>query len=83
MSMTTRDVLIARGEAIKQRRIASGMTQAQLAESVGCATQTISNIETGRVDTSTDTLVMISVSLGCTYYALSGENVADTMLDDL
>ncbi|HEX4355365.1 MAG TPA: helix-turn-helix transcriptional regulator, partial [Polyangiales bacterium] len=49
----TRDATADRniGAAVRRFRLSAGMTQAQLADAAGVATETLSRIETGRMTT--------------------------------
>lgn len=51
----------ARVQTLRRQR---GMTQEQLAEAIGKSTDTVSNIETGRLSTRIDTALRIAQSLG-------------------
>lgn len=51
---------------ITAARLAAGMTQAQLAASVGCAQKDISRWENGSRNPKTDSLQKIAQVLGCT-----------------
>ena len=51
---------------IATARIAAGLTQAQLAASVGCAQKDISRWENGSRNPKTDSLQKIAKVLGCT-----------------
>ena len=54
------------GKAIKKRRAAVGMSQAELADRAGVTQATISIIESGkRANPSWDTIVGIARALGC------------------
>lgn len=54
------------GRRIKELRIESGMTQQQLAQKIGVATNTISQYEKGLSKTSIDVIVNLAAVLGTT-----------------
>lgn len=57
--------LLTKQTGIQAVRKAAGMTQAQLADKIGCSQEHISRWETGAVTPSADTLKQISEALGC------------------
>ncbi len=65
------------GNLIKKHRIAAGLTQVDLAEHVGAAQPTISNLESGRIPPSLALLSLLAIVLGITPQAL-GEAVLAT-----
>ena len=52
------------GQALRERRTASGVTMRQLADRVGVSTSLVSQIETGKVNPSVGTLVSLVTALG-------------------
>lgn len=58
--------MIEIGRRIKELRIESGMTQQQLAQKIGVATNTISQYEKGLSKTSIDVIVNLAAVLGTT-----------------
>lgn len=52
------------GDKLKEARRAAGMTQAQLAERIGCLQKDISRYESGR-EPGALTLKKIAIALGC------------------
>jgi molybdate-binding protein/DNA-binding XRE family transcriptional regulator len=63
---TAAEPAIGRSAAIRARRIASGLAQAQLAERVGISRQSLVAIEAGRVSPSVDVALALSAALGAT-----------------
>jgi len=51
---------------LRDRRLAAGMNQTELAEAAGCQQSTISQIETGTRRGGVDLLAAIARVLGCT-----------------
>lgn len=58
--------MIEIGRRIKELRIESGMTQQQLAQKIGVATNTVSQYEKGLSKTSIDVIVNLAAVLGTT-----------------
>lgn len=52
------------GQRIRQLRLKKGMTQAQLAEAVGCSNNYLSHIETAQCKLSLSMLLRLSYALG-------------------
>lgn len=52
-------------DKIKQYRIAAGLTQAEMAQSLEASQNTISQYETGKRTPTIKNLIKISVLLGC------------------
>ena len=62
------------GPRVAERRRAAGFTQAELAYRAGLHPQTISDIERGKADNPTlSMLTALSLALGCTIADLLGE----------
>ena len=59
-----------RKTGIREMRKAAGMTQAQLADKMGCSQEHISRWETGAVIPGADTIKQIADALGCSMDAL-------------
>lgn len=53
------------GEKLKAARLATGMTQAQLAEKIGCLSKDVSRWENGHVEPGVMTAKKIAQVLGC------------------
>ena len=53
------------GEKLKAARIAAGLSQAQLAEAVGCLQKDISRYESGKHEPRALTLKKMAQALGC------------------
>ncbi len=60
------------GERIKELRIERGLSQKQLADKIGVATNTISQYENGKSKTSIDVLANLAVELDTTAGFLLG-----------
>lgn len=66
-------------ERIRRLRLAKAVSQAEFAAALGVSTGTVSKIETGRSDVTSDQLETIAVSLGCTTtFLLRDEEVLPT-----
>ena len=64
-AMSGEPPLRAKQHGIEDMRRAAGMTQAQLADKIGCSQEHISRWETGTVTPGADTLKRIAEALGC------------------
>ncbi len=64
--------IVELGEKIKELRIGCGLTQKQLADKIGVATNTVSQYESGKYKTSIDVLVNLAVELDTTTDYLLG-----------
>lgn len=53
------------GDLIRSRRIASGMTQVQLAELIGCTQKDVSRWENGEREPGVSSLKKLAAALGC------------------
>ena len=53
------------GEKLKQARQAAGMTQAQLAEAIGCKQKDVSRWEAGLIEPGVLTVKKMAQALGC------------------
>ena len=60
------------GTRLKQERQKAGLTQAELAKKLGSAPSTVANIEQGRVDAPTSTLIRLCKALNCSADKLLG-----------
>lgn len=60
------------GRAVRQVRVAAGLTQAELAERAGLAFETISRVESGREPPSLRTAISLSDALGVSVDAVVG-----------
>ena len=64
--------IIALGERIKELRTERGLSQKQLADKIGVATNTVSQYESGKSKTSIDVLANLAVELDTTTDFLLG-----------
>lgn len=72
------------GARIKERRLAAGFTQEQLAEAVGVDRSTIGRIEIGINGCSVDMFVQISIALNTSLdYLILGKTSADRLKQQL
>lgn len=53
------------GEAVRQRRLAAGVTQAALADAIDVTFQQLQKYENGQTRMATSRLIRISRALGC------------------
>ena len=53
------------GEKLKQARQRAGMTQAQLAEAIGCKQKDVSRWEAGQIEPGVLTVKKMAQALGC------------------
>lgn len=53
------------GEKLKAARLAAGMTQAQLADALGCKVKDISRWENGHVEPGVLTVKRMAQAIGC------------------
>jgi transcriptional regulator with XRE-family HTH domain len=60
------------GRAVRQLRVAAGLTQAELAERAGLAFETVSRVEGGREPPSLRTAISLSDALGVSLDAVVG-----------
>lgn len=63
------------GRRVKAMRVLRGVTQAQLAEKTGMSTQTLSNLELGKVNCRLDTLRAVETALECTLILVPNEDL--------
>ncbi len=63
---------MTKGERIKERRSAKGMTQKAVAEAIGVAPNTVQRFEYGTVSPSVDTYIALATCLDCSLDYLVG-----------
>lgn len=64
-SVLARPVVIYFGKRVRERRIAAGLTQRQLAERARMKNHTVSLVERGETAANLITMVLIAEALGC------------------
>lgn len=68
--------------AVREKRTAIGLTQAELAEKAGLAFETISRIESGREPPAIRTAVALADALGLSLDAVIGREVSEPVRPD-
>ncbi|HLH65761.1 MAG TPA: helix-turn-helix domain-containing protein [Solirubrobacteraceae bacterium] len=70
--MSGRRAVTVSGQRLRERRTASGLTQAQLAARAGVSRQLVAAVESGRNVPAVDAALALAVALGCTVEELFG-----------
>lgn len=73
MSHTETFAVMTMGERLKQRRVEMGLTQGELAKQAGVRLATISDIERGAHDTTTEVAKRLAYHLRCSLDWLIGQ----------
>ncbi len=70
--------LVALGANVRRARVARGLTQEKLAESVGLNPRTVQKIEAGRLNILVTTLARLQQALGCPWEELMQSVVVES-----